>query len=300
MRLKVRASELTSSPPPSTARTSVRPCPSAVAASSSARSRLCVGRKIGERGDGGAHAEQAEREPGERRPDLPDRDERRGASAGTSTEPTSAPLTVIGALSERRGPPRPSSSGGRSPRPPAQSGGRSARRPGRPAASGAAAALAGGAAALIGAGMKSGGRPGSPPRPASPNRRRRPRGIDGAYETGRQSVAAVRAEAAVVEHDEERLVDVAELAAQIGVELQPGFVGQRRAHFRRNRGAPAAAATSRTAPTIRSVSQRNTRICAASTTASRAMNPTRSASRDSGTRQVRHRRTCSRCPRPSG
>ena len=118
MRLNVRASELTSSPPPSAARTSVRPCPSAVAASSSARSRLCVGRKI-------ANAVTAAPTPS-----MPSANQARvgptshtatnvgGASAGTSTVPISVPSTVIGALSARRGPPRPSPSGGRSPRPP--------------------------------------------------------------------------------------------------------------------------------------------------------------------------------------
>ena len=46
MRLNVVDSALTSSPPDSLARTSVRPSPSARAASSRLRSRWCVGRKI--------------------------------------------------------------------------------------------------------------------------------------------------------------------------------------------------------------------------------------------------------------
>ena len=49
MRLNVCARALTSSPPLSSARTSVRPSPSARAASSSDRSRLRAGRKISER-----------------------------------------------------------------------------------------------------------------------------------------------------------------------------------------------------------------------------------------------------------
>ena len=115
MRLNVRASELTSSPPLSTARTSVRPWPSAVAASSSARSRLCVGRKIASAVTAAPTPSSPSANHASVGPTSQTATKTGGASDGTSTVPTSVPLTVIGAVSARRGPPRPSPSGGRSP-----------------------------------------------------------------------------------------------------------------------------------------------------------------------------------------
>ena len=111
MRLNVRASELTSSPPASVARTSVRPSPSARAACSRVRSRLWAGLKINSAVTVAPTAEDSERKPGERWAELLEAQPKPAAVfAGTATSPSVRRQTTIASNIEAANP-RPARAG---------------------------------------------------------------------------------------------------------------------------------------------------------------------------------------------
>mgnify|MGYP003693580557 CR=1 FL=1 len=80
-------------------------------------------------------------------------------------------------------------------------------------------------------------RHGSPPRPGSSNRPpRRAARQHRARKTRREPIESIRSKAAVLEHHEERLIDVPELVSQVGVQRQRRIGGEVRSDFSREIG----------------------------------------------------------------